>query len=156
MSTTTASVIMAEETFTVYKEVQAAMIARYDTGFVQNLPDKTGFSMQWVSKWDGRTAFIKVFLTPEGVMAIEFSKNLTHGICCSDAEVQPKKNTIMIELSTATTTTGMIISTRLLLVDNPEDLFSYGKIAVRHGNIVFSSANCKRIAIGLLEKLLQG
>ena len=138
------AVIMPEETFNVYKDVQAAMVARYGTaGFVQNLSDKIGFNMQWVSKLDGQIAFIKVFVTPIGMMRIEFSKNLIQNGICS--EVHPAK--IIMEI------TGIC---KLILFNNPEDSFGYGNIAVRRQSIYFSSANCKLIVIGLLETLLQG
>ena len=134
---------MPAETFAVYKDVLAAMIARYGTGFAQNLPDKTGFIMRWFSKWDARDAYIKVFITPGGVIRIEFSRNLGHGIC---KDVSPSKTEILL--------TGIC---NLVLFNRPEDSFIHGKISVRQsGGQWFSSEGCKRIVMGLLEKLLQG
>lgn len=144
-TTTTTDHILQAETFTVYKDALAAMTARYGTGFVKNLPDKTGFSMQWFSKRDARDALVKVFITPSGVIRIEFSRNLGHGIC-NDLPAAAAAKTEM-----ALTGLGTVI-----LFNNPEDSFIHGKIAVRQSGQWFSSANCKLIVIGLLEKVLQG
>ena len=138
----TEPIIMPAETFEVYKDVLAAMIARYGTRFVQNLKGKTGFVMRWFSKWDALDAYIKVFITPDAVIRIEFSRNLGHGIC---NDVPSAKTEIEL--------TGL---GRVLLFNKPEEPFIYGLLSVRQSRYWFSKANSQRVIISLLEKFLQG
>ena len=131
--------IDAKETFEVYMKVQAAMIKRYGKSFVHTLPNKTGFKMWWFLKIGGK-GDIDVWITPNGVLRIEFSRNLGKDIC---EKVPPSKT--MITTSTV----------KMLLTDDITDAFIYAKIAVRE-NEPYSAANCERMAMALLQTLLQG
>ena len=135
----TSNPINAKETFEVYLKVQAAMIKRYGKSFVHNLPNKTGFKMWWFLKIGGK-GDIDVWITPNGVLRIEFSRNLGKDIC---EKVPPSKTLITTSIA------------KMLLTDDKADAFIYAKMCVREKE-PYSAVHCESLAMALLQTLLQG
>ena len=145
--------LLAEETFGVYKDVQAAMIQRYGSGFVQNLPDKTGFSMQWWMKRTGKHAKINVFMDTVGEMQIEFIKNLGYGILMPVTSEDESGN---VKIHPTNFILILSADSKLIVGTNTTNSFIFGRFTVRQNAQAFTAKKNLERAISLLEKLLQG
>ena len=145
--------VLAEETLGVYIKVRDEMFRRYGSDNLPKLTDKMGFGMRYWSKKGGRAVQFKVYMTPEGGMKIDFSRDLVQAFLVPLISKEDDKGNLTMH---PTNFKLVHDSFRVVVGTNKEDSLMYGFFAVRRTGKEFTADACYTRAMGLLQIILQG
>ena len=145
--------VLAEETFKVYIKVRDEMFRRYGSDNLPKIPDKMGFGMRYWTKRGGRAVQFKVFMTPEGEMKIDFSRDLVQAFLVPLVLKEDDKGNLTMH---PTNFKLVYDSFKVLVGTNKDDSLMYGFFAVRQTGQEFTADACYTRAMGLLQIILQG
>jgi hypothetical protein len=68
-----------EQSLELYKNIKKKLLQRYDSTTLRDIPGKTGFTVTWFLKKDGRSGNVSVSVTEFAGVKIEFTKNIMAG-----------------------------------------------------------------------------
>jgi hypothetical protein len=94
---TASSSSLEQQALVFYTSIKAKIIKRHGSPFVQDIPGKMGFSMQWFTKKGGHAVVNVLIREAYGGLRIEFTRNLVSGI--SDEVVHAEKPALNVQLN---------------------------------------------------------
>ena len=94
---TPSSSSLEQQALVFYTSIKAKIIKRHGSPFVQDIPGKKGFSMQWFTKKGGRAVVNVIVREAYGGLRIEFTRNTVSGI--SDEAGTAEKPALDVQLN---------------------------------------------------------